>query len=373
MTPQLSQPPQQSTPQNNESDELKQILKNLSKHFRQAKDAMTYLNPASKLETNSLNFLNNVLGAIKSGISSLRDYYENSSKQPDISSREQENNIEEMTAVGAGGISGVAAPKSKKKQYRPEIEQIEESLLRVRNSIKEAIQEVYSGNKTLLKESLNLNILKEEMNSTGMNKLIEVFNEIRKILETKYLSLTTSKDQRISFSLHLLNSISDELNRLDMNSTVDNKNADFKSPSIAEAIGPTSNLKQPANILKNPEKKTDLPPADEDEAFKKQFTISGLNETGRNEALETYKNIFPKIEDAFANLSDREDRDIFKQYLIENLEALFEKLENQIEPDSEDQSYDEIYHDDGEDVEMPEYGADPNNQNINSDPDNMPK
>jgi hypothetical protein len=320
--------------QNN--DELQQILKKLDRHFRQAKDVINGFSPKNTLETNSLNFLRSVFDAIKSGIKSLAEFYQQGNQPP-----EAPNHIEEMSAAGAGAaIGGIGSNKPGRKEYIKEKDQVDESMVKLRSAIREAIEDLYNKDKSLLTES-NIRAIFEnsEMNSTGMNKLNQVFNEIRSVIEERYMQLTTTAEQRHSFSVHLLNSISDELNRLDANLTVSSKESQFNNA-----------VPQQANEAMEPAKK--LPPKDDDDAFKQKFTISGLNETGRNEALEIYKNIFPKIEEAFNNLSDAEDRKIFKQYLIENLEALFETLEDQLKP-SDENEFDDFSNDDEQDIQQP--------------------
>jgi hypothetical protein len=56
----------------------------------------------------------------------------------------------------------------------------------------------------------------------------------------------------------------------------------------------------------------------------------GLDSTGRNMALQTFKKIDNSITDAYTILDDAQDKDLFYDYLITNLKLYFDKFEEEM-------------------------------------------
>ena len=69
--------------------------------------------------------------------------------------------------------------------------------------------------------------------------------------------------------------------------------------------------------------------SDEDRE-RQDFRISGLDETGRNMAYETFKKIESKIVTSAELLADEGDRKTFSKYLIKNLRLYMKSFEEDI-------------------------------------------
>jgi hypothetical protein len=75
-----------------------------------------------------------------------------------------------------------------------------------------------------------------------------------------------------------------------------------------------------------------------------EFGITGQNETGRNFAEDTFKKIEKQTVDAYAKLSDDNDRKLFYDYLLTNLMLYFDKFEDELSaelPDTSTAEYEE--------------------------------
>ena len=159
---------------------------------------------------------------------------------------------------------------------------------------------------------------------TGRNQLEKVLKEIIKILEEEFKQLTTSDEQRNSFKKHILNGV--------------------KNLLATERIGPDED-----GVIEEPiaEQEIDIEVGeDEDEAFidvrpdadqeievspEEEFGIEGEDKTGRNFAYDAFKRIENQIMKGYEKLDTPEDRDIFYDYLLINLDLYFKKFEDELQ------------------------------------------
>ena len=159
---------------------------------------------------------------------------------------------------------------------------------------------------------------------TGRNQLEKVLKEIIKILEEEFKQLTTSAEQRNSFKKHILNGV--------------------KNLLATERIGPDED-----GVVEEPiaEQEIDIEVGeDEDEAFidvrpdadqeievspEEEFGIEGEDKTGRNFAYDAFKRIENQIMKGYEKLDTPEDRDIFYDYLLINLDLYFKKFEDELQ------------------------------------------
>tara|TARA_R100001594_G_scaffold5776_2_gene17311 strand:- start:213 stop:965 length:753 start_codon:yes stop_codon:yes gene_type:complete len=159
---------------------------------------------------------------------------------------------------------------------------------------------------------------------TGRNQLEKVLKEIIKILEEEFKQLTTSAEQRNSFKKHILNGV--------------------KNLLATERIGPDED-----GVIEEPiaEQEIDIEVGeDEDEAFidvrpdadqeievspEEEFGIEGEDKTGRNFAYDAFKRIENQIMKGYEKLDTPEDRDIFYDYLLINLDLYFKKFEDELQ------------------------------------------
>lgn len=177
--------------------------------------------------------------------------------------------------------------------------------------------------------------------STGINVLEDVLKKVVPVIEKQYKSLTSNKSQRRSYRLHILNSIKNLLLPEEVN--------DKNTVNIQETIGVDlkginkGKYNDPNKLIKiddrfDPPKKTK---EDEEEEFKTKHTVPGTDETGRNFALVSIRQISQPIEEAYETLSSQEDKDTYFEYLLTNLKLYFDKFEEElgsdpVEPQSPD-------------------------------------
>jgi hypothetical protein len=161
--------------------------------------------------------------------------------------------------------------------------------------------------------------------STGINILEELLKKIIPILQDSYLSLTTSEEQRSSFSNHIMNAAENSIDTADTNDT-----------AISEAIEIDIDDEEegddtPPEFIDieddEVEEEEEIP---EEEEFATGLEDQGLDKTGRNIAFQTYKQIEQQILDAYGILGNDEDRGVFREYLLINLKLYFEKFEEEM-------------------------------------------
>ena len=222
--------------------------------------------------------------------------------------------------------------------------------LRLRKQIRKAIQVIrerklskYAG---LLEEEIRLRslvrrLLKEEGEgdeSTGITYLRRDLKKILDELETGYTSLRTSKEQRDSYRTHILNAIQDLLVRGDVNfNATPDKDPDERVADLEEAIGVAVGDGQP-----DPRKRIDIgrakadeEPTDKVQASEKEeldsFALTGQDLTGAKGALRSMKQIENVIVNTYADLYDPNDRDVYADYLITNLQLYFDEFEDELQ------------------------------------------
>jgi len=185
---------------------------------------------------------------------------------------------------------------------------------------------------------------------TGRNQLEKVLKEIIKILEEEYKQLTTNTAQRTSFKNHILSAV--------------------KNLLATERVGP-----EEGGVVEEPiaEQEIDIEVGeDEDEAFidvrpdaeqeievspEEEFGIEGEDKTGRNFAYEAFKRIENQIMKGYEKLDTPEDRDIFYDYLLINLDLYFKKFEDELQQELPEPSVPEPAN---QPEETPELGDDLN-------------
>ena len=172
--------------------------------------------------------------------------------------------------------------------------------------------------------------------STGMNAVQKVINDIEANLgdpDSGYKSLTTSKAQRDSFRIMMIAFVEDALDIEQMNK---------------DAPGPVSELTDKVNEIDvqindeddegivpivDPEQ-TDQSRVDRESlqlANKIGLDTEALDDTGRKRAFKVFNNsIKSPIERGMDDLTDPEDLEIYKEYLVKNINARFDAFEQQL-------------------------------------------
>jgi len=235
--------------------------------------------------------------------------------------------------------------------------------LRLREQIRKAIGVIrerkltkYAG---LLEEEIRLRnlvrkLLKEEGEgdeSTGISYLRSTLKKIIGEFETGYTSLRTSKEQRDSYRTHVLNAVQDLLIRGDTNfNATPDKDQDERVAELEEAISASigDGVPDPRKRIDIGREKPNEDPADVEKAQEDEelgtFAISGQDLTGAKGALRSMKQIEDEIINTYADLYDPNDRDIYADYLLTNLQLYFDEFEDELQktlPEPENPDYEQ--------------------------------
>ena len=155
--------------------------------------------------------------------------------------------------------------------------------------------------------------------STGLNVLNTLFDNVLKTIETGYKELASSKEQRDSFASHMLKAVENTLAPL---------RAMDKSDQLSEDI----------DIQLSKDKPEDMADVrvDKEEKAVEDFGIEGEDLTGRDKAYETFNKVETQIVDAYKTLHNPEDIKAFYDGLLMNLDLYFKKFEDEIQPSVDD-------------------------------------
>ncbi|HCT51091.1 MAG TPA: hypothetical protein DF712_01405 [Balneola sp.] len=174
----------------------------------------------------------------------------------------------------------------------------------------------------------------EPSSFTGINVLADLLEKIIPVIEDDYKMLTTSNEQRESFRNHLIQAIKNTLRPIE---TVDDAEASKMAESEVFEIDKNFLLEK-LKIDLDPEEGDpaaavegefiDIDTPDEEEGF---VQIDDQNETGRNFAASTFKQVEKQIVDAYDMLADEEDQKLFYDYLITNMLLYFDKFEDELQ------------------------------------------
>lgn len=286
---------------------------------------------------------------------------------------EEDEGIEETSAMGAGAVAGAPGMKKKKinrlireeEDYMISREEfINEIILReyVRKAIKHVQKErLLEKRKQRLEESRirqhvrsvlsEASDIEDEVphHSTGINVLEDLLKKIVPILEADYKNLTTNREQRDSFRSHIINAVQNTISpdrARDMAGAEDSEKfisigeqdlEENSEESLTVSVGDESGEK-----FIDIDKKEKKPSKEEEEAAKKEdFGIDGQDKTGRNMALQTFDKIEGSILDSYNLLSDEEDIQLFYDYLLTNLKLYFDKFEDELQTSLREPTTDE--------------------------------
>jgi len=170
--------------------------------------------------------------------------------------------------------------------------------------------------------------------STGINILRNTLKKIIPSIKDAYMSLTTSPEQRKSYIAHLINGIDNILAPIEIN-----LDAPETAPAIKEEILDEDievDIGSEEDFVDFPGSETILPDEEEEAEIDddEELVTRGMeskenDETGRNVAIGTFKQIQNSIIDDFGDLANDEDREIYHDYIKTNVllwKDKFEKL-----------------------------------------------
>jgi len=166
---------------------------------------------------------------------------------------------------------------------------------------------------------------------TGINKLRDTLKKIVPQIRDDYLNLTTDKSQRKSYIAHLVNGVDNLL--APINTNIDapepSANQDLEEEIEISVGGEKEETADDENfidigddILPSGEEEEDeegIEISDEEELVTRGLKGNENDETGRNAAIETFKQIQSAIVTDFSVLANDEDREIYHDYLKTNI------------------------------------------------------
>ena len=269
-----------------------------------------------------------------------------------------------MELSGMSGGAGIEGAPVKKKMTQTE------ALLRahIRNRIRKVKNEEYLQEKKLravirkyLKEA------KEVANphpNTGINKLRDAFRKAKPTIKSQFQQLTTSEEQRTSFVSHLLAAfvrLFDQLDAMNASGATPEEAADAADQDAAD-LADSGDLAAPGAADEIEDEVKDLLEqvgidivTDEEEAAKpksqvekdvakkqdqdaeRQEFAAGLEgeTTGRNQAFDAFRLTQSYFSDAYLDLADPTDKQMFKDWCLYNMDLLLKSFEEEIKPDLE--------------------------------------
>jgi hypothetical protein len=217
--------------------------------------------------------------------------------------------------------------------------------------------------------------------NTGINKLRDSLRKAKPSIKTKFQQLTTSVEQRESFTNHFLNAIVnlfDELDALsaqgkeaeeiDTSAIIDTDeiaappsgiSSDDMANDIESGLDDLENLEEAIleSILReieveveddeevdvvsddlNGEKiknqtqvQKDFQKKNDDEQKRKDFGVGVEGDmTGRNQAFDAFNLIQSYLSDAYLDLNDPQDQEMFKKWGLYNIKLLLDKYEQEL-------------------------------------------
>ena len=252
----------------------------------------------------------------------------------------------ELSAVGGGAVSGHVNPNDQ--DIREEL--AGEELIRkyIRKKLREHMNQ-QSEEEQLLRQLIRNVLMEGDISdthphrSTAINVLELVLKKAIPTIRADYKRLTTDKNQRISFRAHIINAVKDAL----MPSMINQQYLQGSAEGEASALlsEPTAGEEDLDNLdaelaaleeaditldVGEGEKQIEVDPVEEP-SEEEQFGLEGMDETGRNMALTTFKNVSQYFLDAYDSLANPKDQEVFIDYLVTNLKLYFDRFEDELQ------------------------------------------
>ena len=240
---------------------------------------------------------------------------------------------------------------------------VEELKLReqIRRAIKIIREKKEAKAKAILEEETKLRtIIRSLLNekegegdeSTGIAFLRRDLKKILPELEEAYTSLRTSVDQRKSYRAHVLNAIQNLITVSDTNfNATPDKDPGEEAVGIEEAIDvnigdDAPDARKRIDIgREKPEEESEVDAEKaKEEAELEDFAIAGEDRTGAVEALRSMKQIENVIKKTYDGLFYQNDRDLYADYLLTNLQLYFDEFEEELQaviPEPDNPDYDQ--------------------------------
>ena len=206
--------------------------------------------------------------------------------------------------------------------------------------------------RTLIKEA-EVDDMAASDESTAIVKLRELLKVIVPEYEEGYKSLKTSYEQRESYRTHILNAVQDILTRGDVNySAKADGERDFPEEveleeEVSASVGAAASGREKflQGVRAKPEDTAEEEPENAEDKELEDFTLAGKDKTGAAEAHTSMKQTEKQITQAYGRLYDPQDREIFADFLITNLQLHFDDFEEELQqllPEPENPEYEKL-------------------------------
>jgi hypothetical protein len=169
---------------------------------------------------------------------------------------------------------------------------------------------------------------------TGINKLRTTLKKVIPQIRDDYLTLTTHEDQRKSYMAHLINGIDNLLAPIEINIEAPEGAPDIElEEEIEIEVGDEGDdqfIDIGGDILpgtEEEEEEEEIEVDDDEELISRGMDGKDHDETGRNVAIGTFKQIQGTVVDDFGELANDEDRELYHDYLKTNILLWRDKFE----------------------------------------------
>jgi|694.fasta_scaffold67515_3 nicotinic acid mononucleotide adenylyltransferase len=153
---------------------------------------------------------------------------------------------------------------------------------------------------------------------TGINVLRDLLKKIVPTIENSYKQLTTSKEQRSSFRAHLVKKTKDLLRTAETPEEKISVDVELKEQENEEELSQARQAAKADPRFIDPFAKKNKPKPEPELKPEPEVEDDGLDTTGRDMSEKTFNKIQKQIKDAYDVLSDPRDKDAFSEYLITN-------------------------------------------------------
>ena len=212
--------------------------------------------------------------------------------------------------------------------------------------------------------------------NTGINKLRDAFRKAKPTLKAKYQQLTSTAEQRETFTSHMLRAfvrlfdeldalqaqgeIQDEIGEIESSAGAPAGEGDLEAPpkdiegelddlleTILKEVQVDIQDEEEIDVVSDDEKKEkennksqaekDFDKKKESEAEKAEFSgeLAG-DTTGRNQAFDAFRLVQSYFSDAYLDLANAEDQKMYRDWCLYNLKLLFQNFEESL-PQAPDQ------------------------------------
>ena len=177
--------------------------------------------------------------------------------------------------------------------------------------------------------------------NTGINVLADLLKTIIPQLESEFKMLTTDAEQRESFRAHVINATQNSLST--SQSMEEPADMDMALPDLEEQEEEDVDVDVSLDVSTGEDKFIDIDetPPEEEEEEADTFGLDDEDETGRNFAQRAFEKVEKQIVEAYALLSNEEDKQLFYDYLITNLKLYFDRFEEELATTNEEPTTDE--------------------------------